>query len=34
MPVADIAKKLATTLKSAEMTLFRARKAFIEAYEK
>lgn len=34
MPVADIAKKLATTLKSAEMTLFRARKAFIKAYEK
>mgnify|MGYP001609226791 CR=1 FL=1 len=34
MPVADIAKKLATTLKSAEMTLFRARKSFIKAYEK
>jgi RNA polymerase sigma-70 factor (ECF subfamily) len=34
MPVADIAKKLATTIKSAEMTLFRARKAFIQAYEK
>ena len=34
MPVADIAKKLTTTLKSAEMTLFRARKAFIQAYEK
>ncbi len=34
MPVADIAKKLATTLKSAEMTLFRARKAFVNAYEK
>lgn len=34
MPVADIAKKLATTLKSAEMTLFRARKAFIQTYEK
>jgi len=34
MPVADIAKKLATTLKSAEMILFRARKAFIKAYEK
>lgn len=33
MPVADIAKKLATTLKSAEMTLFRARKAFMKAYE-
>lgn len=33
MPVGDIAQKLATTLKSAEMTLFRARKAFIKAYE-
>ncbi len=34
MPVADIAKRLATTIKSAEMTLFRARKAFIQVYEK
>jgi RNA polymerase sigma-70 factor (ECF subfamily) len=34
MPVGDIAKKLSTTLKSAEMVLFRARKAFIQAYEK
>jgi RNA polymerase sigma-70 factor (ECF subfamily) len=34
MPIAEIAQKLTTTIKSAEMTLFRARKAFIRAYEK
>jgi RNA polymerase sigma-70 factor (ECF subfamily) len=34
MPIDDIAKKLTTTIKSVEMTLFRARKAFIRAYEK
>lgn len=32
MPVADIAKNFAVTLKSAESLLFRARKAFIRTY--
>lgn len=34
MSIAEIAKSLATSIKSVEMTLFRARKAFIKAYEK
>jgi RNA polymerase sigma-70 factor (ECF subfamily) len=33
MPVADIAKKLAVTLKSAESMLFRAKKAFVKTHE-
>jgi len=34
MPVMEIAKKLAVTIKSAESVLTRAKKAFVKAYER